>query len=49
MFSTISVEWWLDRVNGRDKWTELTFVSLGLLGEFGEVDRIFTSLRHLGG
>ena len=26
-----------------------TFVSLGLLSELGEVDGVFTGLRHLGG
>ena len=28
---------------------ERTFISLGLLSELGEVDRVFTSLRHLKG
>jgi hypothetical protein len=49
MFSTISAHH-LVRIwekHGRD-WC-LTFIALSLLSELGEVDRIFTGLRHLRG
>jgi len=32
-----------------ERWSELTFISFGLLGKLGEVDGVFTRLRHLEG
>jgi hypothetical protein len=47
MFSTIS---WIGRASipGGGRRVQLpTFIALGLLGELGEIDRIFAGLGHL--
>ena len=49
MFSTISVDGEVSRVWAHaQEQAERAFIALSLLGELGEIDRIFTGVRHLG-